>query len=145
MLFEESDGISIIGHTPEKDAYIGLLVALDIVVSTGKNLGDFKTEIEQLYGEYYPDRDGVEVSLKGAELLQALEKLEKYDVGSQVMVGNVEKKIKEVISIDGRKMILEDDSWIMIRPSGTEPKVRFYVESRDPEGTITLVNCSLFL
>ena len=56
------------------------------------------------------------------------------------MVGNVEKKIKEVISIDGRKMILEDDSWIMIRPSGTEPKVRFYVESRDPEGTITLVN-----
>lgn len=140
VLFEESDGISIIGHTPEKDAYIGLLVALDIVVSTGKNLGDFKTEIEQLYGEYYPDRDGVEVSLKGAELLQALEKLEKYDVGSQVMVGNVEKKIKEVISIDGRKMILEDDSWIMIRPSGTEPKVRFYVESRDPEGTITLVN-----
>ena len=96
--------------------------------------------MEQLYGEFYPDRDGVEVSLKGAELLQALEKLEKYDVGSQVMVGNVEKMIKKVISIDGRKMILEDDSWIMIRPSGTEPKVRFYVESRDPKGTTILVN-----
>ena len=140
VLFEESDGISIIGHTPEKDAYIGLLVALDIVVSTGKNLGEFKKDMEQLYGEYYPDRDGVEVSLKGAELLQALDKLEKYDVGSQVMVGNVGKKIKKVISIDGRKMILEDDSWVMIRPSGTEPKVRFYVESRDSKGTTTLVN-----
>lgn len=140
VLFEESDGISIIGHTPEKDAYIGLLVALDMVVTTGKNLGDFKTEIEQLYGEYYPDRDGVEVSLKGAELLQALKKLEKYDVGSLVTVGDVKKRIKEVISIDGRKMILEDDSWIMIRPSGTEPKVRFYVESRDQKGTKTLVD-----
>jgi phosphomannomutase len=39
VCFEESDGISIIGHTPEKDAYIGLLLALDMVVHTGMNLG----------------------------------------------------------------------------------------------------------
>lgn len=140
VLFEESDGISIIGHTPEKDAYIGLLIALDMVVTTGKNLGEIKADIEKLYGEYYPDRDGVEVRLKGAELLEALKKLEKYDIGSLVAVGNENKRIKEVISIDGRKMIFEDDSWIMIRPSGTEPKVRFYVESRDKNGTKTLVD-----
>ncbi len=139
VLFEESDGISIIGHTPEKDAYIGLLLALDMVVTTGKNLGDFKDEIEQRYGEYYPDRDGVEVGLKGDELLRALDKLKKYEVGSTVEVGAEKKTIKEVISIDGRKMILDDDSWVMIRPSGTEPKVRFYVESRDKGGTKILV------
>jgi len=49
------------------------------------------------------------------------------------------KTIREVIDIDGRKMIFEDDSWLMIRPSGTEPKVRFYVESRSPDGTGLLV------
>ena len=139
VLFEESDGISIIGHTPEKDAYIGLLLALDMVVTTGKNLGDFKEEIEQRYGAYYPDRDGVEVGLQGDELIRALDRLKKYDVGSTVDVGGEKKRIKEVISIDGRKMILEDNSWVMIRPSGTEPKVRFYVESRDKDGTKILV------
>jgi phosphomannomutase len=139
VFFEESDGISIIGHTPEKDAYIGLLLALDIVLTTGKNLGDYLLEIENQFGAYYPDRDGVVVQLKGQELLERLKQLEKYDVGSFVLVDSEEKKISEVIDIDGRKMIFEDGSWLMIRPSGTEPKVRFYVESRTVEGTSNLV------
>ena len=139
VLFEESDGISIIGHTPEKDAYVGLLLALDMVLTTNKNLGDFKRELEDKFGAYYPDRDGIEVVLSGAHLLDALRVLEKYKAGRTVLVGDQEKVIKEVISIDGRKMIFEDDSWLMIRPSGTEPKVRFYVESRDHAGTDHLV------
>jgi len=139
VYFEESDGISIIGHTPEKDAYIGLLLALDMVLATGTNLGDIKREMDKKYGAFYPDRDGIEVSLKGDALLEALSGLEKYRVGTALMVGSEEKHIKEVISIDGRKMIFEDDSWLMIRPSGTEPKVRFYVESRNPDGTEDLV------
>ena len=142
VYFEESDGISVIGHTPEKDAYIGLLLALDMVVSTGKNLGEIKLEMDRLYGEFYPDRDGVGVSLKGDPLLAALAKLEKYDVGTSVTIGGAEKVIKEIISKDGRKMIFEDDSWLMIRPSGTEPKVRFYVESRDADGTAHLVDAA---
>ncbi|MEE4166203.1 MAG: phosphoglucomutase, partial [Desulfocapsaceae bacterium] len=114
VLFEESDGISIIGHTPEKDAYIGLLLALDMVVTTGKNLGEIRDDIERLYGHYYPARDGVEVGLKGEELLIALDKLKRYDVGSLVSVGDTKKKIKEVLAIDGRKIIFDDDSWLMI-------------------------------
>ena len=39
------------------------------------------------------------------------------------------KKIKELIDIDGRKMILDDGSWLMIRPSGTEPKMKVYIET----------------
>ena len=81
VCFEESDGISIIGHTPEKDAYIGLLLALDMVMTVGKNLGEYQQDLEKQYGAYYPDRDGIRVSLQGDELLRALATLRKYGVG----------------------------------------------------------------
>ncbi len=142
VYFEESDGISIIGHTPEKDAYIGLLLALDMVLSRRQNLGDYLAEIEEEFGAYYPDRDGLLVSAQGEELTSALSKLERYDVGSTVYVGDREQVIAQVIAIDGRKMIFEDGSWLMIRPSGTEPKVRFYVESRTASGTAALVQAA---
>ncbi len=142
VCFEESDGISVIGHTPEKDAYIGLLIALDIMLTTNLNLGDYLRKIEEEYGAYYPDRDGVEVSVKGEQLLSLLAKLAKYKEGSPVTVGTQSQCIKEVISIDGRKMVFEDGSWLMIRPSGTEPKVRFYVESRTEDGTAALVGAA---
>ncbi len=139
VYFEESDGISIIGHTPEKDAFIGLLLALDMVLSLNKPLSEYLLEIETTYGHYYPDRDGVAVAQKGAELLQTLDRLKKYDTGATVLVGEKEKSIREVIDIDGRKMIFDDGSWLMIRPSGTEPKVRFYVEARSSQETALLV------
>ena len=134
VCFEESDGISVIGHTPEKDAYIGLLLALDMMLTLKKNLGDYLREIQAEYGHYYPARGGVEVSRQGKELLDTLAGLEKYAVGTLLDIGGEAKKITEVITIDGRKMILEDNSWLMIRPSGTEPKVRFYVEARSESG-----------
>ncbi len=139
VYFEESDGISITGHTPEKDAYIGLLLALEMMLTTSMNLGDYLAAIEKEYGAFYPERDGVEVSVRGEEMLARLAGLDKYRAGSTVQVGNVARRIQQVITIDGRKMIFDDGSWLMIRPSGTEPKVRFYVESRDQAGTKDLV------
>ena len=138
VCFEESDGITVIGHTPEKDAYIGLLLALDMMLAMKKNLGDYLGEIQAEYGQYYPAKGGVEVSQQGKALLDTLSGLEKYATGTVIDVGGQAKKITEVITIDGRKMILEDNSWLMIRPSGTEPKVRFYVEARSESGKDTL-------
>ena len=138
VCFEESDGITVIGHTPEKDAYIGLLLALDMMLTMKKNLGDYLGEIQAEYGQYYPAKGGVEVSQQGKALLDTLSGLEKYATGTVIDVGGQAKKITEVITIDGRKMILEDNSWLMIRPSGTEPKVRFYVEARSESGKDTL-------
>lgn len=142
VYFEESDGISIIGHTPEKDAYIGLLLAMEMMLTTQLNLGAYLRSIENEFGAYYPDRDGVEVSVRGEELLAMLAGLEKYKVGTSVEVGGQSRTISEVITIDGRKMVFEDGSWVMIRPSGTEPKVRFYVESRTTTGAIELVDAA---
>ena len=145
VCFEESDGISVIGHTPEKDAYIGLLVAMDMVLTLKVNLGEYLQRIEAEYGAYYPDRGGLAVSAKGEELKDVLLRLQKYGVGTVVKVGDADQRIAEVIAIDGRKMIFEDGSWLMIRPSGTEPKVRFYVESRTAAGTGNLVQAAMVM
>jgi len=142
VCFEESDGISVIGHTPEKDAYIGLLLAMDMIMTLNINLGDYLHRIEAEYGAYYPDRGGLPVSAKGEELKRILQGLQKYGVGEAVRVGAIDQRIAEVIDIDGRKMIFDDGSWIMIRPSGTEPKVRYYVESRTASGTGNLVQAA---
>lgn len=139
VYFEESDGISVIGHTPEKDAYIGLLLAMDMVLTLQKNLGDYLEVIEDQYGTYYPVSGGVTVSQQGEELIATLAGLEKYCEGSEIRIGDKTRHIEKVITIDGRKMIFDDKSWIMIRPSGTEPKVRFYVEARSGAETSFLV------
>jgi phosphomannomutase len=138
VCFEESDGITVIGHTPEKDAYIGLLLALDMVLSLKKNLGEYLLEIQTAHGFYFPARDGVVVSQQGEELQATLANLDKYSEGLILRVGDREQKIDAVIAIDGRKIIFENGSWLMIRPSGTEPKVRFYVEARDEESKSAL-------
>lgn len=58
---------------------------------------------------------------------------ETYRIGTEVDIGNLKRTIKNVITVDGTKLIFDDGSWLMIRPSGTEPKVRFYIESRTEE------------
>ena len=134
VCFEESDGITVIGHTPEKDGYIGLVLALDMMLMRNQNIGDYLTEIRNKFGYYYPEKDGIVVSQQGKELKQTLAGLEKYGAGKTLDVGENQRTISQVINIDGLKLILDDDSWLMIRPSGTEPKVRFYVEARTESG-----------
>lgn len=61
---------------------------------------------------------------------------ETLSVGNKISTGNV---IKDLITVDGIKVVLDDDSWFLIRPSGTEPKVRFYVETRSPENLDNMI------
>ncbi len=138
VFFEESDGISVIGHTPEKDAYIGLLLGLDMLMTLRRNLGAYLGEIQERHGYFYPAKDGVVVKSRGRELAAALARLEKYSIGRTVQVGGEERTIVELVDIDGRKMVFDDGSWLMIRASGTEPKVRFYVEARAREKQVAL-------
>ena len=134
--YEESDGISGYNNTLEKDAMFGLLLAIEMMAVTGKNIGKYLRELEEEFGAYFPERAGVEVdrSLAGAPLLEKLSRLKnKLTAGSKITVGKNTKNIKTIIRVDGIKVVLDDGSWFLIRPSGTEPKVRFYVETRSSQ------------
>jgi phosphomannomutase len=137
VAFEESDGISGYNHTLEKDALFGFLLAVEMMAVTGKNLGEYLIDIMDEFGHFYPDRSGIEVdrSLAGETLIKRLSVIQKrYKAGMAVDIGGERREIKKVITVDGIKLVFDDGSWLMIRPSGTEPKVRFYIESRTEEG-----------
>lgn len=136
VVFEESDGISGYNHTLEKDALFGILLAIEMMAVTRKNLSDYLRDIMDEFGYYYPDRSGIEVdrTLAGVTLLKKLSVIrESYKEGAVVDINGARRTVKEVITIDGTKLVFDDGSWLMIRPSGTEPKVRFYIEARTEE------------
>jgi phosphomannomutase len=137
VCFEESDGISGFNNTLEKDALFGMLLAIEMMAVTGKNLSEYLTDIMDEYGYYYPDRSGIEVdrSLAGEALTSKLSVIrETYKEGSTIDINGTKRTVQNVITVDGTKLVFDDGSWLMIRPSGTEPKVRFYIESRTEEG-----------
>ncbi|MEW6587332.1 MAG: phosphomannomutase, partial [Nitrospirota bacterium] len=136
VAFEESDGISAYNHTLEKDAIFGLLLAIEMMAVTRKNLGDHLKDLMDEFGYYYPDRSGISVDPKlvGKPLAERLSRIQAaYRKGAIVMIGADKRTVKDVITVDGTKLIFDDGSWLMIRPSGTEPKVRFYIEARTEE------------
>jgi phosphomannomutase len=137
VAFEESDGISGYNHTLEKDALFGLLLAIEMIAATGMNLGEYLKELMDAYGYFYPDRSGINVdkSMVGTPLVEKLSAIaHQYREGSRITIAGRDRTIIKVISVDGLKTILDDGSWFMIRPSGTEPKVRFYIEARTEDG-----------
>ncbi len=133
VCFEESDGISGYGNTLEKDAQIGFLLAIEIIGKTGKSLSDHLHRIQEDVGQYFPLRKGFEVeSIKQVKPVMEQLKTE-FVAGKDIEVGGNKKSIVEAITLDGLKLVFEDSSWMLIRPSGTEPKVRVYTESQNLE------------
>lgn len=136
VAFEESDGISAYNHTLEKDAIFGFLLAIEMVCYTQKNLSDYLKEIMDEYGYYYPNRSGINIeSALNSDFVKkrVLSLKDKFKKETTVMINNKLKTVKDLILVDGIKIVFNDCSWIMIRPSGTEPKIRFYVEARSVE------------
>ncbi|MCC6600621.1 MAG: phosphomannomutase [Crocinitomicaceae bacterium] len=103
VTYEESDGISGYNNTLEKDAMFGLLLALEMMAVTEKNIGEYLFELEEKFGAYFPERAnvGVDRSLAGAQLLEKLSRLKnKLTAGSKIAVGKNIRYVKTVISID---------------------------------------------
>jgi phosphoglucomutase len=118
---EESAGLSIKGHVPEKDGILACFLVAEMVAREGKTLREL---LERLYGE-------VGRFITRRENLTLTPELETaYAARIEEVPAEVAgTKIKEVIRVDGTKLLLEDGSWMLFRKSGTEPVVRLYGEA----------------
>ncbi len=135
MAYEESDGISFTGHTLEKCALAGLLAALDAMSQSGRNLSDLYVGLRARYGYFYPGKGGADVKGVSVEAWQrykdeVMKVLEGglVKAGDALQVGPARKTVERVNIADGLKVVFADRSWILLRPSGTEPKFRYYYE-----------------
>jgi alpha-D-glucose phosphate-specific phosphoglucomutase len=119
---EESAGLTIRGHVPEKDGIIAGLLVAEMVAARGKSLGVQLRELFAKVGSYYPVRENFR--LTPAVKAKFTEKL-KADPAE--LSG---RKVAKIVRTDGLKLILDDGSWVCYRLSGTEPVVRAYTEAR---------------
>jgi phosphomannomutase len=148
VAFEESDGISAFNHTLEKDALFGFLLAIEMVADTRKNMGEYLKEIMDEYGYYCPGRSGISIESKfeGDFVRKRVMSIgDRFKKGTEIVIDEKIKVVKDIISIDGLKVVFNDNSWIMIRPSGTEPKIRFYVEARSEGEKESLINFAEYI
>jgi phosphoglucomutase len=118
---EESAGLSIKGHYPEKDGILACLLAAEAVAARGTSLTQQLTALYATTGKLEWGKIGVTLP---PELMPILK--EKLREEPRTFAG---RTIKSINRIDGLKLILEDDSWLLMRASGTEPLVRIYAES----------------
>lgn len=120
---EESGGISIRGHIPEGDGVLMGLLLLEIVAHHGVPLKELIADLQQKYGpHHYARRD-----LPLARPVSKKDMVAKLTEGAPASIDGA--SVIEVKAMDGVKYLLSDDSWLLIRPSGTEPVLRVYAES----------------
>ena len=126
---EESGGLSIKGHIPEKDGLLAGLILIEIQsylkkINTNTYLSDYLNKIYDEFGVFYNTRLDIEIpEEKKDEVIKYFYKPKSKNI--------LNIKITDIIDRDGAKVILENKSWILVRPSGTEPLIRCYIESTD--------------
>ena len=121
---EESGGLSVAWHIPEKDGILAALLVAEIRAVHGKSLRAILAEQNALYGTCESKRTDIHVMPQQKE--DILEYMKSF---SPPTVAGI--KVVSTSVIDGLKIVLDDTSWLLIRPSGTEPLFRIYVEAAD--------------
>ena len=121
---EESGGIGYGTHIPERDALLSALYVLEAVVESGQDLSDYYAQLQQKTG-FASSYDRIDLPLASMEvrskLLDRLQSETPKEVAGQAVV--------DCLTKDGYKFRLADDSWLLIRFSGTEPVLRLYCEA----------------
>jgi alpha-D-glucose phosphate-specific phosphoglucomutase len=129
---EESGGISILGHIPEGDGILMGLLLLEIVARAGRPLHELIDELQANCGPFLYDRIDQRVRpFSKKELVRALRESAPAELAGQPVVYLNDR--------DGIKYLLADDSWLLIRPSGTEPVLRIYAEARSQDAVQQLL------
>ena len=118
---EESAGLSIKGHYPEKDGILACLLAAEAVAARGTSLTEQLDDLYARVGKLEAGRIGVRLT---PELMASLSEKLKQDPKE---IGG--RHVQQTNRMDGVKFIFADGSWLLMRPSGTEPVVRIYAES----------------
>jgi phosphoglucomutase len=119
---EESGGLSVKGHVPEKDGILACLLMAELVATEKKSLGQILKELAKQIGEFYTDR--INIPIQPESKAAIMEKL-----GSGLTsIGAFE--VEKFITTDGYKFLLPHNEWVAFRASGTEPLFRCYIEAK---------------
>ena len=125
---EESAGLTIRGHVPEKDGVLAGLLVAEMVATRGKSLGVQLKELFGKVGSFYPVRENFRLTPEAKAAFT-----EKLKADPTELSGRPPRRVTKVVRTDGLKLILEDGSWVCYRLSGTEPVVRAYTETRSEQ------------
>jgi phosphomannomutase len=130
---EESGGIGVKGHIPERDGILNSLLLLEAVVRGGKPPSEMVKEMHREFGEFYFNRRDIHCEVeRGKDFVARLATSPPDEVSGFKVVG--------VETLDGTKLLFEDESWLLFRQSGTEPVLRIYSEATSKEKVETLLN-----
>ncbi len=132
---EESGGIAVSTHIPERDGIWMGLIIWEYMAKTGKSLDELIQEIYDMIGSFAMDRYDLRMPEE-----QKLSIIEKCKVAEYKSFG--EYTVSGTETIDGYKFVLSDDSWVMIRPSGTEPLLRVYAQAATAQETIAILDAT---
>jgi phosphomannomutase len=119
---EESGGIGVKGHIPERDGILNCLLLLEAVVTSGKSPSGMVKEMHREFGEFYFGRRDLHCEVRRGQDLVARLASQPPDA----VAGNA---VHGVETLDGTKLLFEDESWLLFRQSGTEPALRVYSEA----------------
>ncbi len=123
---EESGGLSVKGHIPEKDGILACLLMAELVAVEKKPLLKILQDLEKQTGEFHTTRINVKIPAEKKEAL--LQKL----AGGLEKVGEI--PVEKFITTDGYKFLLPNGEWVAFRASGTEPLIRCYIEAKSAKG-----------
>ncbi|MEN9700394.1 MAG: hypothetical protein RLZZ301_1592 [Bacteroidota bacterium] len=119
---EESGGIAVKGHIPERDGIWMGLIIWEFMAKSGKTLDELIDEVYAIVGPFQFERNDLHITEPLKQRIIANCKRNAYS-----QFGNYQ--VKEVQTTDGFKYFFDDERWVMIRPSGTEPVLRTYAEA----------------
>ncbi len=128
---EESAGLTVRGHVPEKDGILACLLVAEMVAVEQKSLKELLADLYARVGSFYTRRINIRLSAELEANLPAKMENPPAEIGG--------KSITEVIRIDGNKFLFADGSWMLFRKSGTEPVVRLYAEASSDEALQQLI------
>lgn len=123
---EESGGIGIKNYIPERDGILTGLLLVEMMEQEKKPILKIIADMEKRFGKFRYHRQDIEIPIKTRKLVvkRLFSKLQGKEAKKIFR-----KKISNIKTYDGLKFIFEDESWLLIRPSGTEPILRVYSEA----------------